>query len=86
MNGQQISLDSCSQRSLFILYAYKYPHNCNWAMDIHHCCSITGIVFLLAGGAVATKTYVQRTVSLSTAEAEVLVVAWLFSSIPNFKN
>jgi len=47
----------------------------DWAMDIRHRRSITGIIFMLSGGAIAWKTRVQPTVSLSTAEAEFLAAS-----------
>ena len=49
------------------LYGYV---DSDWAMDIRHRRSISGIVYILAGAAVAWKTRVQPTVSLSTSEAE----------------
>ena len=53
--------------SQFTLYGYV---DSDWAMDIRHRRSVTGIVYMLAGAAVAWKTRVQPTVSLSTSEAE----------------
>jgi hypothetical protein len=44
----------------------------NWAMDSRHLRSISGMVFLLTGAAVAWKTRVQPTASLSKTEAEFL--------------
>ena len=44
-------------------------------MDIRHRRSITGIVFLLAGAAIAWKCRVQPTTSLSTSEAEFLAAS-----------
>jgi len=42
----------------------------DWASDIRHRRSVSGIGFKLAGGVVAYKTRVQSTVSTSSAEAE----------------
>jgi hypothetical protein len=42
----------------------------NWANDIRHRRSVSGIAFLLAGAVVAYKTRVQPTVSTSSTEAE----------------
>jgi hypothetical protein len=39
-------------------------------MDIPTCCSITGLVFCLAGGAIAYKSKLQATVTTSSTEAE----------------
>ena len=44
-------------------------------MDIFHCRSITGIIFKLAGAAIAWKYWVQPTVSLSFTEAEFLAAS-----------
>ena len=44
----------------------------DWASDIRHRRSISGIVFKLAGAAIAWKCRVQPTVSLSSTEAEFL--------------
>jgi hypothetical protein len=52
-----------------VLHAYS---DSDWAMDIRHRRSISGIVAKLAGGAVAWKCRVQPTVALSTTEAEFL--------------
>ena len=54
------------------LYGYV---DSDWAMDIRHRRSVSGIVFILAGAAVAWKTRVQPTVSLSTSEAEFLAAS-----------
>jgi hypothetical protein len=42
----------------------------DWASDIRHRHSVSGIAFLLAGAVVAYKTRVQPTVSTSSTEAE----------------
>jgi hypothetical protein len=55
-----------------VLYGYS---DSDWAMDVRHRRSITGIVMCLAGGAVAWKCRVQPTVSLSTTEAEFLAAS-----------
>jgi hypothetical protein len=44
-------------------------------MDIRHCRSISGIIFKLAGAAIAWKCRVQPTVSLSSTEAEFLAAS-----------
>jgi hypothetical protein len=44
----------------------------DWAMDIRHRRSISGIIFMLAGDAVSWKCRVQPTVSLSSCETEFL--------------
>jgi hypothetical protein len=55
--------------NLTTLYGYS---DADWAMDIRHRQSISGMVFFLAGTVVAWKTRVQPTVALSTAESEFL--------------
>ena len=47
----------------------------DWAMNICHCCSISGIIFKLAGVAIAWKCWVQPTVALSSTEAEFLAAS-----------
>jgi hypothetical protein len=47
----------------------------NWAMDIRHRQSISGMMFLLAGAVNAWKTRVQPTVALSTSESEFLAAS-----------
>jgi hypothetical protein len=47
----------------------------DWASDIRHRRSISGIVFKLAGAAIAWKCRVQPTVSLSSTEAEFLAAS-----------
>ena len=44
----------------------------DWAADIRHRRSISGIIFKLAGAAIAWKCRVQTTISLSSSEAEYL--------------
>jgi hypothetical protein len=47
----------------YVLHGYC---DAGWAIDVRHCCSISGVVLKLAGAAIAWKTRVQPTVSLST--------------------
>jgi hypothetical protein len=47
----------------------------DWAADIRHRRSIFGVVFKLAGAAIAWKCCVQHTVSLSSTEAEFLAAS-----------
>ena len=47
----------------------------DWAADIRHRRSIPGIVFKMAGAAIAWKCRVQPTVSLSSTEAEFLAAS-----------
>jgi hypothetical protein len=47
----------------------------DWAADIRHRRSISGIVFKMAGAAIAWKCRVQPTVSLSSTEAEFLAAS-----------
>mmetsp|Transcript_12630 Transcript_12630/g.36754 ORF Transcript_12630/g.36754 Transcript_12630/m.36754 type:complete len:1246 (+) Transcript_12630:2039-5776(+) len=66
------SYHDVSQRetiSAFALYGYV---DADWAMDLRHRRSISGIVFLFGGAAISWKTRVQPTVSVSTTEAEFL--------------
>jgi hypothetical protein len=58
--------------NLTTLYGYS---EADWAMDIRHRRSISGMVFFLAGAVVACKTRVQPTVALSTAESEFLAAS-----------
>ena len=58
--------------SQFALYGYV---DSDWAMDIRHRRSVSGIVYMMGGAAVAWKTRVQPTVSLSTSEAEFLAAS-----------
>jgi hypothetical protein len=52
-----------------LLFGYA---DSDWAMDIRHRRSISGIIMMLAGGAIAWKCRVQVTILLSTTESEVL--------------
>jgi hypothetical protein len=47
----------------------------DWAMDIRHRRSISGMVFFLGGAVIAWKTRVQPKVSLSTATSEFLAAS-----------
>jgi hypothetical protein len=58
--------------NLTTLYGYS---NTDWAMDIIHRRSISGVVLFLAGAVVAWKTRVQPTVALSTADSELLAAS-----------
>jgi hypothetical protein len=58
--------------NLTTLFGYS---DADWAMDIRHRSSISGMVFFLAGAVVAWKTRVQPTVALSTAESEFLAAS-----------
>jgi hypothetical protein len=60
------------KENLQMLYGYSES---NWAMDIRHRRSISGMVFSLAGAVIAWKTRVQPTVALSTEESEVLAAS-----------
>jgi hypothetical protein len=64
--------DSAESYTPTALHGYV---NSDWAMDIRHCRSISGIVFKLAGAAIAWKCPVQPTVSLSSTEAEFLAAS-----------
>ena len=54
------------------LYGYS---DADWAMDIRHRRSISGMVYFLAGAVIAWKTRVQPTFALSTAESEFLAAS-----------
>jgi hypothetical protein len=58
--------------NLKTLYGYS---DADWAMDIRHRRSISGMFFFLAGVVVAWKTHVQPTVALSTAKSEFLAAS-----------
>jgi hypothetical protein len=58
--------------NLTTLYGYS---DSNWAMDIRHRRSISGMVLFLGGAVIAWKTRVQPTVSLSTTESEFLAAS-----------
>jgi hypothetical protein len=58
--------------NLMTLYGYS---DADWAMDIRHRRSISGMVLFLAGAVVAWKTRVQPTVALSSAESEFLAAS-----------
>jgi hypothetical protein len=58
--------------NLTTLYGYS---DSDWALDIRHRRSISGMVFFSAGAVVAWKTRVQPTVALSTAESEFLAAS-----------
>jgi hypothetical protein len=58
--------------NLTTLYGYS---GSDWEMDIRHRRSISGMVFSLGGAVIARKTRVQPTVSLSTAESELLAAS-----------
>jgi hypothetical protein len=55
-----------------MLYGYS---DTDWAMDIRRHCSISGMVFFLAGAVVAWKSCVHPTVAVSTAESEFLAAS-----------
>jgi hypothetical protein len=57
------------KEGLATLFGYN---DSDWAMDIHHRHSISGMVFFLAGAVVSWKTCVQPTVALSTDDSEFL--------------
>jgi hypothetical protein len=59
------------KENLQILYG---SINADWDMDIRHCRSISGMMFFLAG-VVASKTRVQPTVVLGTAESEFIAAS-----------
>ena len=46
-----------------------------WASDRQHRRSVSGIVFMLAGGAIYYKTRIQPTIALSSTEAELSAMA-----------
>ena len=52
-----------------ILFGYAAS---DWAMDIRHCCSILGIIMLIAGGAIAWLYRVPIPISLSITASKVL--------------
>jgi hypothetical protein len=58
--------------NLMMLYGYI---DADWAMDIRHRKSTSGMVFFLAGAVVASKTRVQPTVAMSTAESDFLAAS-----------
>jgi hypothetical protein len=58
--------------NLTTLYGYS---DAEWAIDIRHRRSISGMIFFLSGAAVAWKTRVQPTVALITAESEFLAAS-----------
>jgi hypothetical protein len=64
--------DSGAHYSPFAVFGYV---DSDWATDTRHRRSISGIVFKLAGAAVAWKCRVQPTVSLSSTEAEFLAAS-----------
>jgi hypothetical protein len=64
--------DHFDDKSVFDLQGYS---DSDWAMDIRHRRSISGIVLKLSGGAVAWKCRVQPTISLSSTEAEFLAAS-----------
>jgi hypothetical protein len=53
----------------YVLHGYC---DADWVMDVRHRRSISGVVLKLAGAAIAWKTRVQPTISLSTTKAEFL--------------
>ena len=64
--------DATEHFSPYSLFGYA---DSDWAMDIRHRRSISGIIFKLAGAAIAWKCRVQPTVSLSSTEAEFLAAS-----------
>jgi hypothetical protein len=58
--------DHIPSENLTNLYGYS---DSDWAMDIRHRQSISGMVFFLGGAVIAWKTRLQPIVSLSTAES-----------------
>jgi hypothetical protein len=57
------------KENLQTLYGYS---DAEWAMDIRHRRSISGMAFFLAGAVIAWRTHVQPTFALITAELEFL--------------
>ena len=47
----------------------------NWASDTTHQCSLTGVVYMMAGAEVVYKTKFQQTVAMLSTEAEFLAAA-----------
>jgi hypothetical protein len=66
--------DAANEHHINDLYELLFGYaDSDWAMDIRHRRSISGIIMMLAGGAIAWKCpRVQITISLSTTEAEIL--------------
>jgi hypothetical protein len=58
--------------NLKTLFGYS---NADWAMDLRHRRSISGMVFFLSGAVVSWKTRVQPTVAMSTVESEFLAAS-----------
>ncbi len=55
-------------------HVYGYV-DLDWAADSNHCRSISGMVFLFAGGAIAWRSQVQKLVSTSSTEAEFIAAS-----------
>jgi hypothetical protein len=64
--------DASERYSPFSVFGYV---DSDWANDIRHRRSISGIVFKLAGAAISWKCRVQPTISLSSTEAEFLAAS-----------
>jgi hypothetical protein len=64
--------DHIPSENLTTLYGYS---DSDWAMDIRHRRSISGMVFFLGGAVIAWKTRAQPTVSLGTTESEFLAAS-----------
>jgi len=47
----------------------------DWAADINNCCSITGYFFKLARSLVSWLSQAQKTIALSSTEAEYMVIS-----------
>ena len=47
----------------------------NWAVDLSNCCSITGYFFKLASFMVSWLSRAQKTVALSSTEAEYMAIS-----------
>jgi hypothetical protein len=67
-------VSAATEHALLSNFFFGYVDS-DWAMDIQHCCSISGTIFKLTGATIACKCCVQPIVSLSSTESDFLAAS-----------
>ncbi|KIN99148.1 hypothetical protein M404DRAFT_30611 [Pisolithus tinctorius Marx 270] len=69
------TVDVCLQYTRDFASSLVGYADADWAADVNDCCSVTGYVFTLSGGAVSWSSKKQTSVALSSTEAEYMAVS-----------